>query len=66
MADARKALVAYGGSQELKDELLAKLRAHREADTLVKGTYWAKANGGFKGCAVGCLLEELEPRHERY
>ena len=61
-----KGAVAYGGSQKLKDELLAKLRAHREADTLVKGTYWAKANGGFKGRPVGCLLEESTPRHERY
>jgi hypothetical protein len=44
---------AFHGKQELKAEVLAELRGHREADRLVKGQYW----GAGKGCAVGCLLK---------
>ena len=45
-------LVAYHNDPALKAECLAKMAAHRKADTLVKGVYWE----GGKGCAVGCLI----------
>ena len=43
---------AYHGSEQLKQTYLARVRAHREADCLVKGVYWE--NG--KGCAIGCTI----------
>ena len=45
-------MIAYHGKQEIKDQYLARVKAHREADEIVKGTYWE----GGKGCAVGCTI----------
>jgi hypothetical protein len=45
-------MVTYHGRQELKDQRIAQVRAHRLADQLVHGVYWE--NG--KGCAVGCTI----------
>ena len=45
-------MLTFHGRQELKDQRIAQVRAHREADQLVKGIYWE--NG--KGCAVGCTV----------
>jgi hypothetical protein len=45
-------MIAYHGKQEIKDQYLARVKAHRAADELIKGTYWE--NG--KGCAVGCTV----------
>jgi hypothetical protein len=45
-------LVAFHGKQSLKNKYLRRVRAHRAADQIIKGTYWQ--NG--KGCAVGCTL----------
>jgi hypothetical protein len=53
-------LIAYHGKQAVKDEYLARVRAHREADQLVKGHYWQ--NG--KGCAVGCTIHGSQ--HRKY
>ena len=47
---------AFHGSQEMKAALLTKLRAHAQADHIVKGQYWE--NG--KGCAVGCTIESSD------
>lgn len=41
-------------NQQEKDAILAQLRAHREADQLVKGQYWSEG----KGCAVGCIAHK--------
>lgn len=46
-------MLAYHNNPELKKCVVAQMKAHREADELVKGQYWE--NG--KGCAVGCLLK---------
>jgi len=43
---------AFHGKQEVKDFYLARVRAHREADQIVRGFYWE----GGKGCAVGCTI----------
>ena len=48
---------AFHGKQEVKDFYLARVRAHRAADQLVKGQYWDKDEDGiFRGCALGCTL----------
>jgi hypothetical protein len=46
-------LSAYHGKPELKQQVLAEMKAHRKADRLIKGKYWEDG----KGCAVGCLLK---------
>lgn len=43
---------SFHGKQSIKDNLLAQLRAHRDADEIVKGVYWQFG----KGCAVGCTV----------
>lgn len=46
-------MLAYHSDEKLKQSVLAQMRAHREADTLVQGHgYWKDG----KGCAVGCLI----------
>jgi hypothetical protein len=45
-------LIAFHGKQSIKDEYLARVRAHKTADQIIHGTYWQ--NG--KGCAVGCTV----------
>ena len=45
-------MLTFHGSQELKDQRIAQVRAHRLADQIVHGVYWE--NG--KGCAVGCTI----------
>ncbi len=43
---------AFHGDPKVKEKYLARVKAHREADEIVKGQYWD--NG--KGCAVGCTI----------
>jgi hypothetical protein len=43
---------AFLGKAEVKEKFLLRVRAHREADELIRGTYWE--NG--KGCAIGCTI----------
>ena len=45
-------LRAFHGNPAIKATYLARVRAHREADELVHGVYWAAG----KGCAVGCTI----------
>ena len=51
---------AFHEQETIKATYLARVRAHRAADELVKGTYWQ--NG--KGCAVGCTVHSA--RHAAY
>jgi hypothetical protein len=47
-------MIAYHGRQSIKDDVLAKLAAHRAADELIQDYgYWRDG----KGCAVGCTIE---------
>jgi len=55
-----KAMRAFHGSVAIKEKYVARVKAHAEADKIVKGKYWE--NG--KGCAVGCTIEGTE--HSRY
>lgn len=45
-------MLAFTNTTHTKDQVLTQIRAHAEADEIVKGQYWE--NG--KGCAVGCTL----------
>ena len=53
-------LIAFHGDPKIKEFYLARVRAHREADEIVHGTYWEKG----KGCAVGCTIHS--GRHADY
>lgn len=51
-------LLAYHGDPAIKERYLARVRAHRAADDIIRGTY-GSANGsasGWRGCAVGCTI----------
>jgi hypothetical protein len=51
--------LAWHGSQALKDEVMARLRAHRAEDAIVQGFYQQidpKLANGYRGCAIGCTL----------
>jgi hypothetical protein len=43
---------AFHGKKEIKDEYLARVKAHAAADEIIKGTYWEEG----MGCAVGCTI----------
>ena len=43
---------AFLGDPAIKQQYLARLRAHAQADELIHGTYWEHG----KGCAVGCTV----------
>jgi hypothetical protein len=45
-------MLAYHGNEAEKVSILAQLRAHHDADEIIKGHYWE----GGKGCAVGCTI----------
>jgi len=45
-------LRAFHENPAIKATYLARVRAHREADELIRGTYWEDG----KGCAVGCTI----------
>ena len=47
-------LLAYHGSDELKSEVVADMRADIEADRLVAGEYWNDET--HTGCHIGCVL----------
>jgi hypothetical protein len=51
-------MLAFTETEVTKDQLIASLTAHAEADRFIKGTYWQ--NG--KGCAVGCSLRDFRPK----
>ena len=48
------------GKQSVKTKYVKRVKAHKEADEIIKGIYWEDG----KGCAVGCTIEGSE--HERY
>lgn len=47
---------AFHSDPAIKEKYLDRVRIHRAADELVKGTYWQ--NG--KGCAIGCTIHSGE------
>jgi hypothetical protein len=62
MTTVDKPLLAWHGSAELKADAVARMRAHREADTLIHGSYLMRdpeAARGYQGCFHGCLTAEV-------
>lgn len=55
-----KVLLAFHSYPAIKKKYLARVKAHAEADAIVKGQYWDEG----KGCAVGCTIEGND--HSRY
>lgn len=53
-------LLSFHGKSQNKEFYLARIRAHAEADEIIKGKYWE--NG--KGCAVGCTIHGSS--HKKY
>jgi len=53
-------MLSFHGDPKIKEKYLLRVRAHRLADEIIKGTGWE--NG--KGCAIGCTLENYD--HSRY
>jgi hypothetical protein len=56
------ALLAWHGSADLKAEVVARMKAHRDADSIVQGIYQGGEDGlplGYEGCVLGCTLPHL-------
>ena len=53
---------AFTNTTVTKQQLLTSLKQHREADRLIKATYWDEIEG--KGCAVGCSLHDFAEGQE--
>jgi hypothetical protein len=51
---------AFVNTEVTRDQLIASLRRHREADRIAAGWYWK--NG--RGCAVGCSIHDFRPGSE--
>lgn len=54
--------LAWHNRPELKAEAVARLKAHRRADTIVQGIYQQidpESATGYRGCAIGCTLPKL-------
>jgi hypothetical protein len=51
-------MLTYLNDSALKQALLDQLSIHEQQDQFVKGTY-ARMNGQFRGCAIGCALHSL-------
>lgn len=49
---------AYLNDPKLKQDFLAEIRKHQEADRIIQGTY-GEDGEDFKGCAVGCSIRSL-------
>lgn len=49
-------MTAFHGSDELKKRYLARVRSAEQMDNIVKGTYGAISNTGWRGCAVGVIM----------
>ncbi len=52
-------LVAYHSDPDLKKRFVKMLRRHRDADALMRGSYGAVFDDGWRGCAVACSLRSL-------
>jgi len=52
-------LQAFNNDKEFKDQMIAAAISHREKDEYIAGCY-AKMNGSFKGCSVGCSLFDVK------
>ena len=56
---------AFHNDKKIKQKYLKRVIAHQKADNLVRGIGWEKSkDGNFRGCAVGCTLENYN--HSQY
>lgn len=55
-----KKLIAFHNDPKIKAKYVARVKAHAEADEIIKGIYWQDG----KGCAVGCTIEGDD--HSKY
>jgi hypothetical protein len=53
-------MLSFYNDPAVKAKYLARIRAHEQADNIIRGTGW----DGHRGCAVGCTLENYD--HSRY
>lgn len=53
-------MLAFHNDPAIKAKYLARVEGHIKADNLIRGTGW----DGFRGCAVGCTLENYD--HSQY
>jgi hypothetical protein len=54
--------LAWFNDENLKADVMKRLRAHRAADDIIKGTYQRAAEDsplGYRGCAIGCTLPKM-------
>ena len=51
-------LISYHNDPKLKESIVSEMCKHQKQDQFIKGTY-AKMNGKFKGCAVGCAIDSF-------
>lgn len=54
-------ITSFYGSQDLKQEILDRIAAHGEADTIAQGHgYWMPGEDGvWRGCAIGCSIMDV-------
>jgi hypothetical protein len=63
------ATLAWHNRPELKAEVVARMHAHRAADSIVQGIYQQidpDVATGYSGCAIGCTLPPLPYTPEGY
>jgi hypothetical protein len=53
-------ILAFHNDKKVRSKYINRVKAHQEADEIIKGKYWEKG----KGCAVGCTIEGSD--HDRY
>ena len=52
-------LQAFNNDKSFQDQMIASAISHREKDEYIAGAY-AKMNGSFRGCSVGCSLFDIK------
>ena len=50
---------AYLNDPALKEDFVAEIKKHQEADQIIQGTYGKGSGESWKGCAVGCSIHSL-------
>ena len=59
-------MLAYHNNPSIKEHYLARVRASRAADDIIRGTYGHSVNGHWRGCGVGCTTHDESGGHARY
>ena len=59
-------MLAFKGDFKLKEKLLQQLKAHYEADEIVKGQYWENGKGSFVGCCTHVSKNPYVALEEEY